>query len=495
MKLPLLTYAQCCEDPNLFGGSFSGPSWAAWRVMDRALFGEPLTAEQLEIFTSLTGRTEAPTEPCREAWFGFGRRSAKDQKAASIVTYLATLGAELFGFREKLSPGERGVVPLLAVDRDQAGVCMEYTKAFFEKPLFAQLVQRMTSDSIELKNRITIDIMTSDQRRIRGRTVIAAVLDEVAHWKSDTTANPDESIYEALLPSLATMGGGMVIGISSPHMRRGLLYRKITEHWAKPGPILVAKAPTWVMNPTLPRESGTIAAAYARNPSWADAEYGANWRADLEGYVSIDVVRSLIKEGVYERRPERGNRYYAYCDPSGGVGDSMTLAIAHRAADTTILDCIREAVAPFDPEAITAEFADVCRSYRVKRLVGDKFGAEWVKSAFRKCGITYVNAETSTTQNYLNLLPILNSGEVDLLDSSKLVAQLTSLERRPRRGAHDSVDHPRDMHDDIATAVAGVCSIIDGSGLRYPLDRERPRPLMVESTGGNYNATSFARAY
>jgi hypothetical protein len=103
---------------------------------------------------------------------------------------------------------------------------------------------------------------------------------------------------------------------------------------------------------------------------------------------------------------------------------------------------------------------------------------------------------SAARQNYLNFLPILNSGEVDLLDNDRLVAQLTSLERKPRRGAHDSVDHPRDMHDDVACAVAGVCSIIEGGRLRYPLDREPPRPLMVETgSGGQYDAASFARPY
>jgi hypothetical protein len=418
-------------------------------------------------------------------WLAFGRRAGKDIKAAAIVAYLATIGAEMYGWRKKLTSGERGVVALLAVDRDQAQTAMEYVKAFFEKPMLARMVKKMTADSVELTNRIVIDVMTSDQRRIRGRTMIAAVLDEVGHWRAEATANADDSIYEALSPSLSTMGGGMIIGISSPHMRRGLLYRKITEHWAKNGdPVLVARAPTWKLHPALSRDSEVIEAAYKRNPSWADAEYGANWRNDLEGYVNLEVVRSVIDKGVYERRPERRHRYFAFCDPSGGVNDSMTLAIGHREGSTIIVDCIREVCAPFDPESVTAEFSDLLRSYRVKRLTSDRFSGEWTRSAFRKNGISVVHSEQSAAQLYLDFLPQLNSGEVSLLDNEKLVAQLTSLERSPRRGAHDSITHPKDMHDDIANAVAGVCCLIEGKHYAADRDYTEQRPTMVERGDG-----------
>ena len=50
----------------------------------------------------------------------------------------------------------------------------------------------------------------------------------------------------------------------------------------------------------------------------------------------------------------------------------------------------------------------------------------------------------------------MNSGEVDLLDDPRLVAQLVGLERRTSRGGRDSIDHAPGSHDDLANAVAGV---------------------------------------
>jgi hypothetical protein len=56
---------------------------------------------------------------------------------------------------------------------------------------------------------------------------------------------------------------------------------------------------------------------------------------------------------------------------------------------------------------------------------------------------------------YKNLLPLINSGSVELLDNSRLISQLCSLERRKARGGRDSIDHGPGQHDDVANAVAG----------------------------------------
>ena len=57
---------------------------------------------------------------------------------------------------------------------------------------------------------------------------------------------------------------------------------------------------------------------------------------------------------------------------------------------------------------------------------------------------------------YRDLLPIINSGAVDLLEHDRLVMQLTSLERRTSRGGRDSIDHAPGAHDDVLNAVAGA---------------------------------------
>jgi hypothetical protein len=59
----------------------------------------------------------------------------------------------------------------------------------------------------------------------------------------------------------------------------------------------------------------------------------------------------------------------------------------------------------------------------------------------------------------VDLLPLVNSRRIDLLDNQKLISQLCGLERRTARGGRDSIDHGPGQHDDVANAVAGAASL------------------------------------
>ena len=75
----------------------------------------------------------------------------------------------------------------------------------------------------------------------------------------------------------------------------------------------------------------------------------AQFRNDLEGFISRDAVMQCVVPGLRERPPDRRVRHHAFVDPSGGSTDSFTLCIGHNdiARRTVILDCIREVKAPF----------------------------------------------------------------------------------------------------------------------------------------------------
>src|SRR5262245_38869540 len=114
--------------------------------------------------------------------------------------------------------------------------------------------------------------------------------------------------------------------------------------------------------------------------------------------------------------PLSGIQYSAFVDPSGGSADSMTLAVCHREGDVAVLDCLRERRPRFSPEQVVADFADVLRTYRVSRVRGDRYGAQWVAEQFQKQGIRYEPAEKPKSDIYREMLPALNSARVELLD-------------------------------------------------------------------------------
>jgi hypothetical protein len=57
---------------------------------------------------------------------------------------------------------------------------------------------------------------------------------------------------------------------------------------------------------------------------------------------------------------------------------------------------------------------------------------------------------------YIELLPLLNSRKIELLDHPRLTAQLCALERKAGRTGKDLISHPPMLHDDIVNAVAGL---------------------------------------
>ncbi len=131
-----------------------------------------------------------------------------------------------------------------------------------------------------------------------------------------------------------------------------------------------------------------------------------------------------------------------------------------------MLDAVREVKPPFSPEQTVAEFTALLEAYGVSRVTGDRYGGEWPREQFRKHGIDYDLADKSKSDLYRELLPLLNSGRVELLDLPKLGAQLCGLERRTARGGRDSIDHAPGAHDDIANAVAGALLAVSGGRSR-----------------------------
>jgi hypothetical protein len=447
------TILDAIDDRNLFASWFKDrATWQAWFTFLRALFGLPLTSSELALYRECTGRTEPPTAPATEGWLICGRRSGKSFMGLALVAvYLAAFHQ----YRQYLAPGERGVILVIASDRKQARVIFRYVRALLlGVPMLRKLVERETADAFDLNNSTSIEIMAASYRSLRGYTVIAALLDELAFWPTDDSANPDTEIIAAIKPAMATIPNAMLLCASSPYAQRGALFDAFKRHYGKDGDVLVWKAPTRTMNPTVPQS--VIDAAMESDPASAAAEYGACFRTDVETYISRDVVEAAVIAGRHELPRIEHTRNCGFVDPSGGSSDSMTLAIAHMQGNRVIVDATRERRAPFSPDDVVKEFAATLKSYGISRVHGDRYGGEWPREAFRKCGIEYRVANKVKSELYLGLLPLLNSGRVELLDHKRLVAQLCGLERRTSRAGKDSIDHVPGGHDDIANAVAGA---------------------------------------
>jgi hypothetical protein len=397
-----------------------------------------------------------PLQCVEEFWGVIGRRGGKTRSAAVLAAYIACL----CDHRDHLVPGERGVCLFVAENIQQARIAFSYACAVFDasEQLRDQVINR-TSDTLSLRSGIDLQVRAASFRGLRGVTCVAVIADEAAYWYSDeASANADSEILAAIKPALATTGGPLIV-ISSPYSRQGEVYRAYREHYGSEGDplILIARGTSRDLNPSLPQS--VVDRAIAADPERAGADYLAQFRTDVESFISREAVEACVSSGCYERGPIEGVAYVAFCDPSGGSNDSMTLAIAHREKDVAVLDCIREVKAPFSPDHVCAEFTEVLRSYRIGLVRGDRYAGEWPRERFGQHGIEYRAAGKTKSEIYLALLPCINSRRVDLLDNQRCLSQLCGLERCTGRG-RDSVDHRDGAHDDVANAVAGAVDLL-----------------------------------
>jgi len=361
-------------------------------------------------------------------------------------------------WRPFLGPGERATIMVIATDRKQARVIFRYVVRLLRIPMLASLIDREAAEAIDLTNAVSIEIHVASYRTTRGYTLAAVLCDEIAFWRSDDSAEPDYAILDALRPGLGTLPGAMLLCASSPYAQSSALFDAYRRYYAQDdAPVLVWRAATRAMNSTFPQS--TIDAAMERDPSSAASEYMAEFRTDVEAFVSREAVEACISRGIFERAPIAGVKYFGFCDPSGGSSDPMTLAISHLENDVAIVDAVRERRPPFSPEAVVSEFADVLRCYRIETVRGDRYAGEWPREAFRKHGIEYRAAAEPKSEIYLSTLPAINSRRVDLLDHPRIVSQFCSLERRTSRAGRDTIDHRPGAHDDVSNAVAGALII------------------------------------
>ncbi len=453
---PTKTVREVLDGP--FSEWMGNGDWTPWYAFLMALRGEAMTRDERRIFKQCTGRETPPKTPFTEAWVAVGRKGRKSATAAMLAVYLAVY------CKWDIAPGETVRVLVMALTKDQARIVRDFCEAILEsRPGLARLIHSRDGESITLTNGIVIQCVQNSFRSVRGPAVIAAVFEENAFWYSEdsNSSNPDTEIYRAVLPAMITKPGAMLIGISSPYARRGLLYEKHRKHYGVDNSkVLVWQASTEMMHPGV--DLDVIREAYEDDPVSAAAEFGAQFRSDVENFLSIEVVQACIDPGIFERAPGR-HVYRAFVDPSGGSGDSFTVAIAHREGKERVLDAVREFAPPFSPENVVVEICKLLKLYRIGSVDGDSYAGEWPREQFRKNGIAYKVSELHKNEIYRDALPLFNSGRARLVDVPMLTRQLSHLERKTTRSGRDSIDHPRGAHDDLANAACGALLMLGGA--------------------------------
>lgn len=454
------TVPEFIEDPEYLGLVYSAPQ----RALLKAIYGLELTAEERDIWGECTGRrTYTAGQAVSEATVIAGARSGKDSRiAAPLALYEALYGDY------PIARGEPTVIPLVAQDGEGSEIAFGYIREYaLERPRLARYVDNDLARELWLTNvpsgkRVKVKCFACSAKSIRGWSIPAAVMDEVAYFRVEGGANADEKVQRAIRRGGINFPRQRLVKISTPYLKGGVLWEDLQRYWGvDDADVLVWKAATERMNPAI--AAARIERERRKDRAAARVEYDAEFADDVTTFLPIERLEAVVADGRHEVGPRESVRYLAAADPSGGGPDTFTLAIVHvewrEGRPVMVQDVMRGWRAPrgakLELDLVVGEIAEVLRRYRLYRLVGDRYAGEWPVQKFRDKSVLYQQAERDKSAAYIEFEPWVSTGSIELLDHPELYHEASLLEKRLRPGGKKPViDHPKGARDDHANALA-----------------------------------------
>ena len=482
---------------------FEQPTWWSWRTILKTLDAQPLDAKELEFYTSVTGRTIAPTSPPETAFLIAGRGSGKSTAAAIIVCHRVKQLADWAKTRKsgKVLPRGEAVIPIIAASMDQAATLYSVIDDIVAAtPELANLLNRdeyhepSTAKVMRFRHGISIKILSAGYSAVRSIVgAPLAIVDEAAFIASQSDANKsDVETLRALRPTLKKFAVEVrdkgcpvtpqLLILTSPFVRMGEVW-KAYERWhpeagkidiekANRSKTLVMRAATVLMNRTWREED---VADEIEADEAARAEYEATFRGITDGFISMERLSRVIdKTRPVILAPLAGVKYSAFVDMSSMAGkDSTALAIAHVADGKTVLDMYVEfkPSEDLDLDQVLDVIAQRCKAYGIKEVIGDKWAPGMTESAFRSRGLRYVVAEGMTkTDLYLKFAAYLpgrgEPAKISLPDDERVIFQFLSLKRKVNVHGNETIDALKDMPEDVANCISGAIVTARGKFLK-----------------------------
>jgi hypothetical protein len=442
----------------------------------------------------------------RKAQFVLGRRSGKGLLAAVAALHNAVV-EDYTGY---LRPGEARYVLAVATRQDQAQAFVRTVRELLEQApdenLRALVDQQASSaDVVTLRTEsgnVIIQAMPCSARAVRGLPASLIVMDEAAHFVSETEGfQASKAVWRALSPSLAQFGSrGYALITSTPLWPSGWFYDtfKAGESGADPDLFVVRKS-TWAMRDStdgipdslvITRES--LEGDFAADPEGSRVEYGAEFLGGVGAFLNATNVYDCVIRSRQSLPPLDGVSYIGVCDPAFAAGgDSFAFAIAHLVgrgdSARVVIDRLqswRGQHSPLNSDLVLDEIAELAHDYRLRELISDQFASVPLADGLRRRGVAMKpQALTNELKHdiFLTTKRLVNMARIELPDRSDLTSELLALELRPTPSGKPRIAAVGRNHDDLAVVVATAAHAL-----------LRKRPSLVVSPPLMF-APSFAR--
>jgi hypothetical protein len=334
-------------------------------------------------------------------------------------------------------------------------------------------VENVLALEIKLITRVSILCFPCTHASLRGWSNPCGGMDEPAFYKLEGQADSDVEVQASIRRGMLSFPNPKLIKISTPYMKAGLIYSDFKQYYGKEdAEVLVWKASSLLMNPSLKAER--LAQEQRLDPSRFHREYEAEFQDDLDTFFPIAIVEPNVIPHRHELPYKDGVRYLGTCDSTGGstseTADTFTSTIVHvegMGDQQRVVQDVLKGWKGGDLAGIVKEIAVLLRRYHLSVVRGDKYARHWVRQAFEREGIRYLDATMDKSTAYLEAEPLFTQGRLQLLDHPQLIRELILLERRPRPQDRVLVDHPHGGYDDYANVTClAIASLAAGRILR-----------------------------
>jgi len=363
---------------------------------------------------------------------------------------------------------------LVSTQRDLAKKALIRIKSFLEgnKQLKA-IITRETADTLEFKDNVVIQSISTTASNAVGDAVGFAILDECSrmqHNSEDRSKISGEEVYKALSPALAQFGDlGRTLLISSPWVSRGFFYDAVIQANSpeKPEGVKLYWYSIQEMNPSitdrfLEQEKEVLGIQHYR------AEYLAEFQDSIDNWLDSHIIRQQVrhKNNYYKPHPEYYGQYILALNPASGKEgrDSFAACIGHVNADN---DLIIDRFHTFSGGSRGVDFNKVKDwvlrmndAYGFQLVTADQHQARMLLQQLQSEGIpTRENhwSVQSHMEAFNKLSQLFISERISLPDHSQAINQIVGLRQSWRQnGSFKMSGGAGSSVDDLASALAGV---------------------------------------
>jgi hypothetical protein len=405
-----------------------------------------------------------------------GRRSGKTLLSAIISIYCAISN----NWKPFLKKTPFATVLIMSHSKDFSDEVLEVIRTMIEtSPILSRLINREKKNSSSTMNlkvpfilgnriensRVQIKVAAASSKTVRGVAACAILCDEIAFWGLDETMKEtDERIMKAVRPAMKQFKEyGMLIKLSSPAIRRGVLFNEYKKHreGTLPNTYAVFKAPSWMMNSPAILGTQDLKEEWLLDPDSFDVEYRANFMDSLSNFIRPDTIDKAVMPRIQFMAPDgKGIKYRAAIDAafksdaftftvSAYVNDRLKVYVSHGWKGSK--------AKPVSANAVAEYVRTTCKQFGIDHVAADQFAFQPLKEIFERYNVNLQEYTFNTNYKkkiYANLKKLFHNLQIDIPDNEILVRELKELVVEQTGTGNIRIGHPQGGSDDYADSLA-----------------------------------------